>query len=124
MLPEEPNLHMLTTNISTDAIAVFGKQGLLIQHRNNLGQPTFELIPGTMASMAQVVGASSAFPGLFPPVKITATDIGVREGFSFLPVSERIDPNEDPTALHPVVQTEVRSIRTDLDAFSDIEINA
>ena len=115
---------MLTTNISTDAIAVFGKQGLLIQHRNNLGQPTFELIPGTMASMAQVVGASSAFPGLFPPVKITATDIGVREGFPFLPVSERIDPNEDPTALHPVVQTEVQSIRTDLDAFSDIGINA
>ena len=204
-LPEEPNLHMLTTNISTGALAVFGKQGLFIQHRNNLGQPTFELIPGTMARMAQVVGASSAFPGLFPPVKITATDIGVREGqfstewftdggvydnlgirafswlqsqdtqfdqilvsdagkpfqilsdaslgvigqsiratdilwdrvwqlerenfgnregFSFLPVSERIDPNEDPTALHPVVQTEVQSIRTDLDAFSDIEINA
>lgn len=204
-LPEQPNLHILTTNISTGALAVFGKPGLFIQHRNNLGQPTFELIPGTMASIARVVGASSAFPGLFPPVKITAADIGVREGqfstewftdggvydnlgirafswlqnqdtqfdqilvsdagkpfqilsdaslgvvgqsiratdilwdrvwqlerenfgnregFSFLPVAERIDTNEDPTALHPVVQAEVQSIRTDLDAFSDIEINA
>ena len=37
-------------------------------------------MPGHMASIARVVGASSAFPGFFPPVEITAADLGVREG--------------------------------------------
>jgi hypothetical protein len=32
------------------------------------------------APIAKVVGASSAFPGFFPPVEITAADLGVRAG--------------------------------------------
>lgn len=35
-----------------------------------------------------------------------------------------VDPHDDPHALHPVVQAEVSSIRTDLDRFSDLEANA
>lgn len=30
---------------------------------------------------------------------------------------------EDPHALHPVLEAEVASIRTDLDSFSDLEVN-
>ena len=33
-----------------------------------------------MATLPRVVGASSAFPGFFPPVEISAEDLGVREG--------------------------------------------
>lgn len=204
-LPEQPALHILTTNISNGGLSVFNRQGLFIQQRDDDGNSTFKHIAGTMASLARVVGASSAFPGLFPPVKISATDIGVREGnfsaewftdggvydnlgirafswlkqknidfdqvlvsdagkpfqilsdaslgfvgqsfratdilwdrvwqlerenfgkqdkFAFLPISEQVNLSEDPTALHPVVQAEVQSIRTDLDCFSDLEINA
>ena len=41
-----------------------------------------------------------------------------------MPVTRVIEPEEDPNCLHPVVQAEVSSIRTDLDAFNDLEINA
>jgi hypothetical protein len=46
------------------------------------------------------------------------------EGFAFLPMTTAVDLADDPTAQHPVVQAEVQSIRTDLDRFSDEEINA
>ena len=51
-------------------------------------------------------------------------NFGQQPGFVFLPITEMVDSSEDPTALHPVVQAEVQSIRTDLDRFSDVEINA
>ena len=165
----------------------------------------FRHIPGQMASLPRVVGASSAFPGFFPPVEISAADLGVREGqfptgcftdggvydnlgtrafawlmrlnrefdqilvsdagkpfqvlndaslgmigqsmratdilwdrvsqleresfgrqegFVFLPIAQVVDPSDDPTAQHPVVQAEVQSIRTDLDRFFPVEINS
>ncbi len=51
-------------------------------------------------------------------------NFGKHAGFSFLPVTEYVDMQEDPTALHAVVQAEVQSIRTDLDRFSTEEIDA
>lgn len=204
-LPDQPALHILTTNVSNGGLSVFNRHGLYIQQRDDEGNASFEHVSGTMASLAQVVGASSAFPGLFPPVKITAADLGVREGnfptkwftdggvydnlgirafswlsqqnqefdqilvsdagkpfqilsdsslgflgqsvratdilwdrvwqlerenfakidkFIFLPITEQVDLSEDPTAMEPVVQAEVQSIRTDLDRFSDLEVNA
>jgi predicted acylesterase/phospholipase RssA len=45
-------------------------------------------------------------------------------GFLFIPISETVDRESDPTALHPVVQSEVQSIRTDMDRFTPTEINA
>ena len=204
-LPDLPRLHILATNVSDGVLSVFNKKGLYIQQRN--GDHNFEFlhIPGQMATLPRVVGASSAFPGFFPPVEITATDLGVREGqfptesftdggvydnlgtrafawlaaevgafdrvlvsdagkpfqilgdqslgfvgqsirasdilwdrvwqlerenfgqqsgFSFLPITDVISQEEDPTAQHPVIQSEVQSIRTDLDRFSDYEVNA
>jgi predicted acylesterase/phospholipase RssA len=79
-LPEHPRLHILATNISNGGLSVFNRQGLFIQQRGEADTSTFEHVPGEMAALPRVVGASSAFPGLFPPVKITAADLGVREG--------------------------------------------
>jgi predicted acylesterase/phospholipase RssA len=204
-LPERPMLHILTTNVSNGGLSVFNRNGLFIQQRQVTGSSEFQHIPGQLASIPRVVGASSAFPGFFPPVEITAADLGVRvgqyssewftdggvydnlsmrafawlkqqgaqfdqvlvsdagkpfqilsdaalgvlgqsvratdilwdrvwqlerdnfgqqPGFVFLPMSEVVDLSEDLTALHPVMQAEVQSIRTDIDRFSDAEINA
>ena len=204
-LPEQPALHILTTNVSTGGLSVFNREGLYIQERGETDTAAFRHIPGQMASLPRVVGASSAFPGFFPPVEISAADLGVREGqfptecftdggvydnlgtrafswlkrldrefdqilvsdagkpfqvlsdaslgiigqsmratdilwdrvsqleresfgrqegFVFLPITQVVDPSDDPTAQHPVVQAEVQSIRTDLDRFSPVEINS
>jgi predicted acylesterase/phospholipase RssA len=45
-------------------------------------------------------------------------------GFVFAPVTEVVDPAEDPTALHPEVQRQAANIRTDLDRFSLLEISS
>jgi predicted acylesterase/phospholipase RssA len=204
-LPENPRLHILATNVSDGVMSVFNRDGLFLQERGPFGEMEFRHVPGQMATLPRVVGASSAFPGFFPPVDITAADLGVRDGqfpkesftdggvydnlgirafswlreeigefdnilvsdagkpfqvlsdetlgfigqsirasdilwdrvwqlerenfgqqkgFSFLPITEIVSPEEDPNAQHPVVQMEVQSIRTDLDSFTDFEINA
>lgn len=204
-LPECPMLHMLATNVSTGSLAAFNRDGLYLQQRDGSDPQSLQHIPGQMASVARVVGASSAFPGFFPPVEMTAADLGVRDGqfpsefftdggvfdnlglraflwlkqhgssfdrvlvsdagkpfqilsdaalgvfgqsvratdilwdrvwqlerenfgqeqgFEFLPITEMVALSDDQSAQHPVVQAEVQSIRTDLDRFSDREINA
>lgn len=204
-LPEQPMLHMLATCVSTGALTAFNRHGMFMQQRSDSGGLSFQHIPGRMGSIPRVVGASSAFPGFFPPVEITAADLGVpegrfptefftdggvydnlgvraflwfkqreaefdqilvsdagkpfqilsdaslgvigqsmratdilwdrvwqlerenfnnQEGVLFLPVREMVELSEDPSALHPVVQAEVQTIRTDLDRFSSEEINA
>jgi hypothetical protein len=45
-------------------------------------------------------------------------------GFVFAPVTEVVEPADDPTALHPEVQRQVAGIRTDFDRFSDLEISS
>jgi predicted acylesterase/phospholipase RssA len=45
-------------------------------------------------------------------------------GFLFIPITATVAPESDPAALHPVVQAEVQSIRTDIDRFTPTEINA
>ena len=79
-LPSSPTLHMLATNVSTGALSVFNRNGLYVQHRGDGGGQSPEPIPGQMATIARVVAASSAFPGFFPPVEMTAADLGVRDG--------------------------------------------
>jgi predicted acylesterase/phospholipase RssA len=204
-LPESPRFHILTTNVSNGGLSVFNRSGLYIQQRSAQGAGAFDFVPGQLASIPKVVCASSAFPGFFPPVAISAADLGVHEGqfatewftdggvydnlgtraflwlnqtnrefdqilvsdagkpfqvltnaelgligqsvratdilwdrvwqlerenfghrpeFLFIPITDTVDPGEDPTALHPVVQPEIQTIRTDLDRFSPTEINA
>ncbi|OYW21636.1 MAG: hypothetical protein B7Z55_05595, partial [Planctomycetales bacterium 12-60-4] len=203
-LPEVPRLHMLATSVTNGGLSVFNRDGLYVQQRSKDGHIHFDHVPGRMASIPQVVGASSAFPGFFPPVQFTASDLGVRDGefpsefftdggvydnlgirafswlketgtqfdsvfvsdagkpfqilsdnslgfvgqsvrasdilwdrvwqlerenfgrqsgFVFMPITEMVESDEDAT-LHLVVQAEVQSIRTDLDRFSDEEVNA
>jgi hypothetical protein len=45
-------------------------------------------------------------------------------GFVFAPITNVVEPSEDPTALHPEVQRQVARIRTDLDRFSLLEISS
>jgi predicted acylesterase/phospholipase RssA len=49
---------------------------------------------------------------------------GSEPGFLFIPITATVDRESDPIALHPVVQAEVQSIRTDIDRFTPTEINA
>jgi predicted acylesterase/phospholipase RssA len=81
-LPERPNLHILTTNVSDGTLAAFNSKGLHILRRGLRGGESdpFQHIPGTTMSIAKAVGASSAFPGFFPPVRVTADDLGVSQG--------------------------------------------
>ena len=44
--------------------------------------------------------------------------------FLFVAAMDQVDLNDDPTALHPVIQSEVARIRTDLDRFSPLDITA
>jgi predicted acylesterase/phospholipase RssA len=44
-------------------------------------------------------------------------------GFVFAPITDVVEPAEDPTALHPEIQRQVANIRTDFDRFSTLEIN-
>lgn len=44
-------------------------------------------------------------------------------GFVFARVGDMIEPEEDPTALHPEIQRQLPDIRTDLDRFSPLEIS-
>jgi hypothetical protein len=45
-------------------------------------------------------------------------------GFVFAPITEVVEPTEDPTALHPEIQRQAANIRTDLDRFSTLEISS
>src|SRR6516165_3685125 len=44
-------------------------------------------------------------------------------GFVFAPITDIVWPDEDPTALHPVIQRQLVNVRTDFDHFSDPEIS-
>lgn len=45
-------------------------------------------------------------------------------GFVFAPINKVVEPDEDPTALHPELQRMATDIRTDLDRFSPLEISS
>jgi len=45
-------------------------------------------------------------------------------GFVFAPMTEVVEPDEDPTALHPEIQHQAINIRTDFDRFSTLEISS
>ncbi len=203
-LPEVPELHLLTTNMSEGGLCSFTRAGLIMQHRTS-GGTKVEILPARLTPVALAVTASSAFPGFFPPALITADDLGLSEGefpphtftdggvydnlgvrafdlledldpaldqilvsdvgkpfsisrshslgmigrsmrasdilwdrvgqleaqkfhddprFLFVAALDQVNPRDDPTALHPVIQSEVAHIRTDLDRFSPLDITA
>jgi predicted acylesterase/phospholipase RssA len=79
-LPENPQLHILTTNVSEGCVCSFHRHGLLVQKRLPTGAFRFDLIPAGLATVPMAVAASSAFPGFFPPMELTSAEIGASEG--------------------------------------------
>jgi predicted acylesterase/phospholipase RssA len=204
-LPERPQLHMLTTNLSEGCLCSFNRDGLWMMQEKE-GRSEIDRHRVGLATVAMAVTASSAFPGFFPPLELTGQDVGARGGefgrqaytdggvfdnlgvrmfrwltplltgenaldgvlvsdvgqririgahrggliraalrasdilmdrvwqletesfsdtfgFVFSRITDVVAPHEDSTALHPEVQRQVSNVRTDLDAFSDLEIS-
>ncbi len=65
-LPDVPELHLLTTNMSEGRLCSFTKAGLIMQHRTREGIEV-EILPARLTPVALAVTASSAFPGFFSP---------------------------------------------------------
>jgi predicted acylesterase/phospholipase RssA len=208
-LPENPALHILSTNVSEGRLCSFNREGLLSVRRQRDGAVHIDQIHVGLATVAMAVTASSAFPGFFPPLELTGADVGAKggefgrqaytdggvfdnlgvrmfrflkgqlqaehsldgvlvsdvgkpievlgnrqsggliktavratdivmdrvwqleletfhdtPGFVFAPITEVVEPSEDPTALHPEIQRQVANIRTDMDRFSLLEISS
>jgi predicted acylesterase/phospholipase RssA len=78
-LPESPELHLLTTNVSEGKLCSFTRAGLIMQHRS-YRRTEVGILPARLTLISLVVAASSAFPGFFSPVLITADELGLSEG--------------------------------------------
>ncbi|MGI9471453.1 MAG: patatin-like phospholipase family protein [Rubripirellula sp.] len=78
-MPAVPQLHILATNVNEGCLCSFTRNGLILQRRMAGGEQLFELVPSGIATVPMAVTASSAFPGFFPPLQLTAKDVGVGE---------------------------------------------
>jgi predicted acylesterase/phospholipase RssA len=79
-LPERPQLHILTTNLSEGCLCSFHRDGLLMVRRRPGGTRRLDRIHVGLATVAMAVTASSAFPGFFPPLELTGADVGANVG--------------------------------------------
>jgi predicted acylesterase/phospholipase RssA len=79
-LPEQPQLYVLATNLSEGCLCAFTRDGLLMQRRLSGHRFRFDRVHVGLATVPMAVTASSAFPGFFPPIELTAADLGADEG--------------------------------------------
>lgn len=79
-LPQAPELHILCTNLCGGGLSSFTREGLLMETRNGSGRSTMELHQVGLATVPMAVAASSAFPGFFPPLELTAEMAGAVPG--------------------------------------------
>ncbi len=79
-LPRSPELHILCTNLSGGGLSSFTRDGLLMEQRTNSGESTMRLHHVGLATVPMAVTASSAFPGFFPPLELTAETVGAASG--------------------------------------------
>ena len=79
-LPATPELHILSTNVSGGGLSSFSRDGILIEQRSTDGRRYFKQHRAGLAKVATAVAASSAFPGLFPPMDVWPQDIAAPEG--------------------------------------------
>ena len=76
-LPEKPELHILTTNLSEGCLCSFNRSGLLMMRREPRGEGMrAEHTRASLATVPMAVAASSAFPGFFPPLELTSVEVG------------------------------------------------
>jgi predicted acylesterase/phospholipase RssA len=79
-LPERPQLHILATNLSEGCLCSFTRSGLLMVRRHPGRAIRIDRVHIGLATVAMAVTASSAFPGFFPPLELTGTDVGANGG--------------------------------------------
>jgi predicted acylesterase/phospholipase RssA len=80
-LPEKPQLHILATNLSEGCLCSFNRTGLLLMRRGRGGQGLqVEQTRASLATVPMAVAASSAFPGFFPPLELSAAEAGAPGG--------------------------------------------
>ncbi|MGE5801152.1 MAG: patatin-like phospholipase family protein [Gemmatimonadota bacterium] len=80
-LPEKPQLHILATNLSEGCLCSFNRSGLLVMRRGPGGVGVrAEHTRASLATVPMAVAASSAFPGFFPPLELSAADVGAPGG--------------------------------------------
>jgi predicted acylesterase/phospholipase RssA len=79
-LPSSPELHILCTNLSSGGLSSFTRSGLLVEQRTKSGKSTMQLQRVGLATVPMAVAASSAFPGFFPPMELSARTVGALEG--------------------------------------------
>ncbi|MDG2382327.1 MAG: patatin-like phospholipase family protein [Pirellulaceae bacterium] len=79
-LPENPNLHILATNLSEGCLCSFNRRGMLLQRRLPGRRDQFERIQTGLATVSMAVAASSAFPGFFPPLELNGWEVGADGG--------------------------------------------
>lgn len=78
-LPEWPQLHLLTTNLSEGCLCSFNRDGLWMM-KNKSGRSEIDRHRVGLATVSMAVTASSAFPGFFPPLELTGRDVGAVGG--------------------------------------------
>jgi predicted acylesterase/phospholipase RssA len=89
---------------------------------SDAGKPFQVLTNAALGVMGQSIRATDI---LWDRVgQLERENFSTQPGFLFIPITATVDAESDPTTLHPVVQAEVQSIRTDLDRFTPTEINA
>jgi predicted acylesterase/phospholipase RssA len=79
-LPESPQLHILATNLSEGCLCSFNRDGLVMVRRQPDRTVRLDHIRMGLATVPMAVTASSAFPGFFPPMELTAADVGASGG--------------------------------------------
>ncbi|TWT37064.1 Patatin-like phospholipase [Posidoniimonas corsicana] len=79
-LPRSPELHILCTNLSGGGLSSFTRDGLLMEERGAGGRSIMRLHEVGLATVPMAVAASSAFPGFFPPLELTAETVGATPG--------------------------------------------
>ena len=79
-LPKRPELHILATNLSEGCLCSFNRDGLWMMRRQPGHSFRMDRIHTGLATVPMAVTASSAFPGFFPPLELTGTDVGASVG--------------------------------------------
>ena len=80
-LPTHPQLHILATNLSEGCLCSFNRNGLMVMRRRRPSNSIrADQVRASLATVPMAVAASSAFPGFFPPLDLTGTDVGSSEG--------------------------------------------
>ncbi|MCI0625080.1 MAG: patatin-like phospholipase family protein [Acidobacteria bacterium] len=70
-LPPLPTFHFLTTSMTTGRLCAFSRDAFLVVHEDG----HVASFPAEAQPIAQAVAASSAFPPLFPPLKLDLPDL-------------------------------------------------